>query len=220
MTATVPLLDARRADAVARTIAVLAAGGVVAFPTDTVYGLAASLARPEALRRVYRVKGRPGDKPLPVLLGDRAALGVVAAEVEPRVERLLGRWWPGPLTVVLPAHDGLPPEVIGPGRTVGVRVPDHALARAVIAGAGGALAVTSANRSGAPAATEAAQVVADLGSALDLVLDGGPATGGVASTVVAVGGGELAVLREGALPTAALLAAWHEGSAVPRSVRG
>lgn len=220
MSTSAPLLDAAQPGAVARAVALLAAGGVVAFPTDTVYGLAASLAHPEALRRLYGVKSRPGEKPLPVLLADRSALGAVAAAVGPRVDRLLARWWPGPLTVVLPARGGLPPQVVGPGGTVGVRVPDHALARAIVSGVGGALAVTSANRSGERAATEAAQVAADLGAVVDLVLDGGRAVGGVASSVVAVRGGELAVFREGAVAAAALLAAWREVPVPSRSDGG
>jgi L-threonylcarbamoyladenylate synthase len=123
---------------------------------------------------------------------------------------LLDRYWPGPLTVVIPARDGMSPFVTGPGETIGVRLPNHPLAIEVIDRAGGAVACTSANRSGEPPARTAAAVAAALGRELDFILDGGLAPGGVPSTVIAVENETLRVLRDGAIPTEHLLATWDE----------
>ena len=188
----------------------LAAGGVVAFPTDTVYGIGASLAREEAIARVFALKGRPADRPLPVLLASPAALDRVALDLDPRVLRLTARYWPGPLTVVVPARAGMPAGVVGPDGTVGARVPNHPLALRLLEAAGGAAAVTSANRSGEPPARTAEAVIAAVGDRLDLLVDGGTTPGGVPSTVVAFAGDDLRVLRVGAIPAAHLDADWQD----------
>jgi L-threonylcarbamoyladenylate synthase len=188
----------------------LVSGQVVAFPTDTVYGLAASLAHQEALRRVYEIKGRPDDKPLPVLVSSVSALAQVALDLDDRVRHLVARYWPGPLTIVVAAKQGMPAETLGPDRTVGVRLPNHPLALEVIERAGGALAVTSANRSGEPPARTGDEVMAALGGSIDMLLDGGVTPGGVPSTVIAFDGEHLRVLREGALPGEHLRASWRD----------
>jgi L-threonylcarbamoyladenylate synthase len=185
-------------------------GGVVAIPTDTVYGIAASLAHPRALERIYELKGRPEHNPLPVLVSSTLDLERIAAELAPDVALLLDRFWPGPLTVVVPARAGVPRRVTAGGATIGVRMPNHPLAIEVIARSGGAVACTSANLSGEPPACTAAEVVASFDDRLDLILDGGRAPGGVASTVVALQGNVLAVLREGAIPSEILHATWTE----------
>lgn len=203
------VLDHAAPDALARAAAVLAQGGVIAFPTDTVYGIGAALDQPAALHRIFTVKGRPEEKPLPVLLASVAALATVAADLDPRIARFAEQFWPGALTVVVPARPGLPAEVLGPGHTVGVRVPAHALARALIERAAGALATTSANLSGRPPARTAADVSHHLGSRLNLILDGGAAPGGVPSTVIAFDRDRLTILREGAISTAQLRQEWE-----------
>ena len=214
------LLDPAAPRAIEWTADRLVAGGVVSFPTDTVYALAASLAHPPALRRVFAIKGRPADKPLPVLLASAADLARVGLDLDPRLVTLLARYWPGPLTVVVPARDGMPDEVVGRGpdgrRTVGARVPNHFLALELIERAGGAIAATSANRSGHAPARTAADVVDRLGEDVDVVLDGGVAPGGVPSTVIACAGDELSVLREGAIPRDHLVASWQEPAAGDR----
>jgi L-threonylcarbamoyladenylate synthase len=195
----------------------IAEGGVVSFPTDTVYALAASLAHPAALARIMTIKGRPDGKPLPVLLASPANLRDVADlrdDADQAVAALASRFWPGALTIVAPAREGLPLEVLGKdgrGRyTVGVRVPAHFLAIEVIARAGGAVAATSANRSGEPPACSAAEVAATIGGGLDILLDGGACAGGQASTVVAVGDGGVTVLREGPIARETVERAWAE----------
>jgi L-threonylcarbamoyladenylate synthase len=188
----------------------LVAGGVIALPTDTVYGVAASLAHKAALERVFAIKRRPQDHVLPVLISSTDALVRIAKRVSDEVLLLLDRYWPGPLTVVVPAREGMPALVTGPGETVGVRLPNHPLAIEVIDKAGGAVACTSANRSGEPPARSAREVADALGAELDLILDGGLAPGGVPSTVFAVENDAIRVLREGAVPSEHLLATWAE----------
>lgn len=188
----------------------LAAGGVIAIPTDTVYGICASLAHEEALERLFEIKERPSERTIPILVSSTEHLKQVAAHLDPDVALLLDRYWPGPLTVVVPAREGMPKQVIGPGRTVGVRMPNHPLAIEVIEKAGGAIACTSANRSGERPARSAYEVAESIGPKLDLILDGGIAPGGVPSTVVAVEGDEIRVIREGAIPVEHLQATWRE----------
>lgn len=201
------LLDADDPSAVARVAAALRSGQVAAIPTDTVYGLAAALDRPHAIARLFGLKSRPREKAIPVLLADAAELEKIAAAVPLGARALIDRFWPGALTVVVPALPALPDEVTSDAagvRTVAVRVPDHQVARDVLAAVGGALAVTSANRSGEPPALDA-QAVLRLGDAApDVVLDGGPAPLRHASTVVLAIGAEIVVLREDAIPASTI----------------
>ena len=204
------VLDPAAPNAIKWTADRLIAGGVVAFPTDTVYALAASLAHEEALQRIFSIKGRPPDRPLPVLLASAGALAKIALDLDPRVVTLLARYWPGPLTAVVPAREGMPEQALGPHRTVGARVPNHPLALELIERAGGAIAATSANRSGQPPARTGQEVIAQLGHDLDMILDGGPTPGGVPSTVVGFTGDAVSVLRDGAIPAEHIRAAWAE----------
>jgi L-threonylcarbamoyladenylate synthase len=188
----------------------LVAGGVIALPTDTVYGVAASLAHESALERVFEVKNRPGDRILPVLISSTDALVRITKPVSDEILLLLDRYWPGPLTVAIPAREGMPALVTAPDETIGVRLPNHPLAIEVIDKAGGAIACTSANRSGEVPARTADEVAVALGPKLDLILDGGRTPGGVPSTVIAVDGETIRPLREGAIPWDHLLATWQE----------
>ncbi len=178
---------------------VLRCGGLVVFPTDTVYGIGALVDRPDAVARLYVAKGRPLDRPIPVLISDFQQLTRLARNVDQRVERFVRNYWPGGLTVVLDAAEWLPREIVGDTGRVGLRMPDHPLALRLIAEAGGALATTSANRSGEPAATNANDALLALGDQARLVIDGGTSPGGNHSTVVSVQGGLLTILREGAI---------------------
>lgn len=186
------------ADAVARAAALLAAGGVVGYPTETVWGLAARPDRPDAVAHLYALKGRDAEKPVQVsCLDAETARGLTRGG--PAFEAL-APLWPGPLTLVLPADAACPPA-LAPGGWVGLRVPDHPVALALLRACGGTLATTSLNPAGQPAARTLAEARA-YGLAPLLLPDGGAPARGEASTVVRVGaaGDELEVLREGALP--------------------
>lgn len=188
----------------ARSLAVerLRSGGIVAIPTDTVYGLAASIALPDAIERLFAAKRRPPERAVAVLLADAAQaaeLGVVG----PAAAALAARHWPGGLTLVLPVRPGarLPRVLAGGAPTIGVRVPDHPCPRALVA-ALGPLPTTSANVSGEPELPDAPAIAGRLGASLALVIDGGPARGGPASTVVDCTVDPPVVRRAGALPVA------------------
>jgi L-threonylcarbamoyladenylate synthase len=198
--------DAARAEAVS----VLRAGGIVAVPTDTVYGIAADMALPDAIERLFAAKRRPPEKAVAVLLADAAQaeeLGVVG----PAARVLAERFWPGGLTLVLPVRPGVRlPRVLAAGAaTIGVRVPDHPSPRA-LAAALGPLPTTSANVSGEPDARDADEIAARLGDAVALVIDGGPIRGGPASTVVDCTGEQAVIRRVGAIPRAGIEAALGE----------
>lgn len=186
-------------DDVEPAVEVLRAGGVVALPTETVYGLAAAVEHLGAVARVYAIKGRPPDHPLIVHAHELDALDGYVAEITPQLRALAERFWPGPLTAVVARGPRTPCTVTGGQETVAVRVPDHPLTRAILAAFGGAVAAPSANRFGRVSPTTAAHVRADLGDEVDLVVDGGPARVGVESTIVDLTGGVPAVLRAGAI---------------------
>ncbi|MEJ7761165.1 MAG: L-threonylcarbamoyladenylate synthase [Thermomicrobiales bacterium] len=195
-------------DTIAAAVRDLLAGRVVGLPTDTVYGLAAALHRPAAIAELYAIKGRPGGKPLPVLLSGMDAIELVAKPVSIRVAALLSAIWPGGLTVALPARDGLPTAVVAADGTVGVRVPANDVTLAVLRGLGGAAAVTSANVSGEPPVRTAVAVRTAFGTRLGTVLDGESRPGALPSTVVGFDGDRLVIHREGAIPGNTLRAFW------------
>lgn len=189
---------------ISRAVEVLRDGGIVAFPTDTVYGIGAHGMFPQAVERLYTVKERPRDKAIPLLLPGLDALPEVAADV-PEVARVLAaRFWPGALTMVLRRSSRVPDAVTAGGDTVAVRVPDHPLTQALLRALAAPLAATSANRSGQPAPDTAAGVLAQLEGRIDLILDGGRCPGGVPSTVVDLTVAPPAILRAGGIDPAAL----------------
>lgn len=191
--------------AIATAADVLRAGRLVAFPTETVYGLGADAGSADAVRAVFAVKGRPADNPLIVHVADTAGLAAVAGAVPPLAVRLAERFWPGPLTLVVDAAPHLPAVTTGGLATVAVRVPDHPVALALLRAAGLPVAAPSANRSGRPSPTTAAHVREDLDDArVDLLLDAGPAAIGIESTVVDARGPDPVILREGAITGEAL----------------
>lgn len=177
----------------------LRAGGLVAFPTETFYGLGAAALDPAAARRVFVVKGRPASMPLLLLVDSRAMVASVAAEIPPRASELMDRHWPGALTLVLRATPRVPTEVTAGTGTVGVRVPAHAVARALVRALGEPVTAPSANPSGAAPPVTAAEVLAQLDGAIDLILDAGATPGGVPSTVLDVTVEPPRVIRQGAV---------------------
>jgi L-threonylcarbamoyladenylate synthase len=205
----VVVLDQAAPHAIEWTAERISSGGVVAIPTDTVYGIAASLAYPTSLGRIYEIKGRPDRMPLPVLVSSVDALSRLV-QLEDAVIPLLDAFWPGPLTVVLPATARVPERALGPGGTVGVRLPNHPIAIEVIDKAGGAIACTSANPSGEEPAHTATEVAESIGDRLDLILDSGRAPGGIPSTVVAIDGVTLRFIREGAVSMIEVIRIWDE----------
>ena len=195
--------------ALERAIASIQHGGVIAFPTDTVYGLGASLAHPGALERIFVLKGRDRERSLPVLLASPADLALVTDGVPSAVRELARLFWPGPLTIALPARETLPRPVVASDNTVGVRVPDHSVALTIAQRCGGAIAVTSANISGEAPACRGDEIDRTLADQIDVVLDGGIAPCGRPSSVIRPDGDTIVVIREGAIPAAALVAAWE-----------
>jgi L-threonylcarbamoyladenylate synthase len=185
-----------------QAVAVLEAGGLVAFPTDTVYGLAALPWDVAAVAGLYEAKRRPRDRPIPLLLSDSERLDRVAA-LPPRLDRLTQRFWPGGLTLVLPRKEAVP-DIVSAGPTVAVRVPGLGLARDLIEAAGGVLAATSANLSGQPSPTTAQEVEAQLGGRITLIIDGGPCQGGIASSILDCTVSPPLLLRPGAVSEAEL----------------
>jgi L-threonylcarbamoyladenylate synthase len=197
--------DAGRAEA----IPVLAAGGLVALPTDTVYGLGADLRVAGAIDRLFAAKRRPGDRAVVLLLAD-AGQAIDLVDWTPAADALAKAFWPGALTIVVAQRPGanLPAELTGGRRTIGLRLPDHPAPRA-LAAVRGPLPVTSANVSGAPEASDAAGVLDQLGEAIDLILDGGAAPGGPPSTVVDCSVAATRILRAGAISADAIAACLH-----------
>lgn len=184
-------------NAVERTAEILARGGLVALPTDTVYGLAAHAFLPKAVARLYQAKGRPEHVPLPLLLADASVMEQVCVEIPDLAWQVAERFWPGGLSVVLKRAAIVPDEVTGGGPTVAVRVPDDAFVRAVCSALGAPLANTSANRHGHPAPTTADGVESDLGGRINLLVDGGPCPQGLASTVLNLAVSPPTILRVG-----------------------
>jgi L-threonylcarbamoyladenylate synthase len=184
---------------ISRAAEALQRGGLVAFPTETVYGLGADADNPDALARLYAVKGRPGNHPVIVHVGAPSRLADWAADVPEAARRLGDVLWPGPLTLVVRRAARVPDAVTGGADTVGVRVPDQPVALALLRAFGGGVAAPSANRFGRVSPTTAVDVRADLGDDVDLVLDDGPCTVGVESTIVDCTGDELAILRPGGI---------------------
>jgi L-threonylcarbamoyladenylate synthase len=194
------------ADGRAQAAAALRRGGIVALPTDTVYGIGVALATPGGVERLFAAKRRPPDRGIMLLL-DEAAQADGIGVMTPAAAVLAAACWPGGLTIVVPQRPGvaLPAALTGGIPTIGLRIPDHEAPRA-LARVVGPLPVTSANLSGEPTAADATMIVDQLGDAVDLVLDGGPAHGGPASTVVDCTGPRPLILRVGAIPVARVAA--------------
>jgi L-threonylcarbamoyladenylate synthase len=185
---------------------ILKAGGLVAYPTDTLYGLAACIDIPEAVERVFAVKGRSDEKALPLLLAREEDLVKVAVDISAVARYLAETFWPGPLTLILQRSMAVPDRVVGGGNTVAVRIPHHAVPLALVAALGVPITGTSANLSGGLSPRRASDVMEAIGDKVDLVLDAGPCPGGIGSTVVDVTVEPPRMLRQGAISEAEVLA--------------
>lgn len=188
-----------QAAAIARAGELLRAGEVVAFPTETVYGLGANGLDAAACRKIYAAKGRPSDNPLILHVASRAMVEQVAAEISPLAEKLLAAFCPGPITIIMPRKAIVPDAITGGLATVGIRMPENDVARAMIKAAGVPIAAPSANISGRPSPTTAAAVAHDMMGKIPMILDGGACDFGVESTIVDVTDGRATILRPGAI---------------------
>ncbi len=206
---TTQVVQAGSAEAIESALNILRQGGLVAFPTDTVYGVGALVFYETAVQAIYEAKGRPEEKAIPVLLGDVADVEKVALGLNEKARRLAERYWPGPLTLVVRKRD-LVPAAVSPTDTVGVRIPNHEFTRTLLRAAG-PMAVTSANLSGEPSPCTADEVLAQLAGRIDLVIDGGRTPGGVPSTVVDCTQDDLVILREGPINAEEMRAAIELG---------
>lgn len=198
-------------------VALLRAGGTVAFPTETVYGLGADVSNFSAVQRIFEIKKRPADHPLIVHFADASRLHYWAREVPEQAWKLAEHFWPGPLTLILPRSRHVPENVTGGQDTVGLRVPDHPVALALLSALGteGALAAPSANRFGHVSPTTAAHVQEELGQTVDMILDGGPCEIGLESTIVGFSGQIAVILRPGRISLAALTEVLGEKVVLP-----
>lgn len=189
--------DNRRPEVMERAGAILKKGGLVAFPTETVYGLGGDALNPEASARIYAAKGRPSDNPLIVHIADMEALKVLASEVPEKARLLADRFWPGPLTMIMPKSDAVPYATTGGLDTVAIRMPSHPTAYELIRSSGVYIAAPSANTSGRPSPTTAQHVYEDLNGRIDMIIDSGKVDIGLESTIVDLTGEIPTILRPG-----------------------
>ena len=189
-------------------------GEVVAFPTETVYGLGANGLDADACAKIYQAKGRPSDNPLILHVANRSMVDQIAARIPEKAEKLIAAFCPGPITLILPRKAIVPDRITGGLATVGVRMPEHDVARALIAAAGVPIAAPSANISGRPSPTTAESVLVDMEGKIPMVLDGGACDFGVESTIVDATGDKAVILRPGAITKEMLEEVLGEGSVI------
>lgn len=175
-------------------------GGVVAFPTETFYGLGADAFNERALRRIFEIKGREGNKPLLLLLAEVNWLAPLVKRIPPLAQKLMDRFWPGPLTLVFEAQTHLSPLITGNTGKVGLRISSNSLTQTLVQTIGKPITGTSANLSGKPSPTTAEEVIDALGNKVEAILDGGKTPGGIGSTVLDISGPSPLIIRQGALP--------------------
>lgn len=201
------VISAAHPEAIALACEVIRSGGLIAFPTDTLYGLGCDPHLPTALQQIYAAKGRSASKAIPVLISRTDQLESLVSGLPEQSTRLMERWWPGALTLVLPKNPDLPPDLT-PYPGLAVRMPDHPVALSLLDQTG-PLAVTSANLSDHENPQDAQGVLAQLDGVVDLILDGGSLLGGQASTIIDCMASEPKLLREGPIPFSAILERWY-----------
>jgi len=199
------IISTRDAYAISKALEVLRAGGLVAFPTDTVYGIGALAFDSDAVESIYTAKERPIEKAIPILVGEIKDTEKVASNFPYTARLLASRFWPGPLTCIVPKKPTLP-DVVSSSSTIGVRMPDHAIARILLRFAG-PMAVTSANISGKESPVNAQEVYEQLNGRIELIIDGGETPGGIPSTLVDCTTSQPTILREGPISLEQILSA-------------
>ena len=183
---------------IAKAAELIKAGGIVAFPTETVYGIGTNAFDEEGVKKIYKIKNRPKNKPLPILLAESSQIKSVVAKISKKAEELMKKFWPGPLTIIFEKSVKVPNIVSAGSQTVGVRIPDHKVIQELIKASGVPIVATSANKSGEEAPKDAQEVEKSL-KEIDLILDGGKTKLGIPSTVVDATKEPLEVLREGSI---------------------
>jgi L-threonylcarbamoyladenylate synthase len=201
-------------EAVGRAAEFIRGGGVVAYPTETVYGLGASALHEAALEQIYRLKRRQRHKPLSILIDDPHELEGLVRAIPTRARALMARFWPGPLTLLFLAAGHLPSTLTGGGGKLGVRVSSHPVARELVRAVGAPITATSANRSGAPSCRTGEEVLSQLGGQLEFILDGGLTSASEGSTIADVTVEPPKIVRVGAIAADELLRCWRQGAAL------
>lgn len=196
----IKVTDKNLSEVLERAVKILNKGGIVAFPTETFYGLGVKFNIEESLRRLYELKRRPEDKPMPLIIGSRVFLSMIAASVEEIAEPLMDKFWPGPLTLILKAKKGLSSYLTANTGSIAVRIPGESAALYLAREAGFPITATSANPSGMPPAEDADAVIRYFGEEVDMVIDGGRTAGGLPSTIADVTEKKIKIVREGAVP--------------------
>ena len=186
-------------DILGKAVRILNSGGIVAFPTETFYGLGVKFDMEASLKRLYELKKRPKEKPMPLIIGSRASLSMIAASVNEMAESLMDKFWPGPLTLLLKAKEGLSSCLTADTGRVAVRIPGESFALHLAREAGFPITATSANPSGMPPAEDADAVIRYFGKEVDMVIDGGRTAGGLPSTIVDAAGESIKIVREGVI---------------------
>lgn len=201
-----------KAENLSQAIAALGRGDVIVFPTETLYGLGADALKFAAVDKVFQLKGRDPRNPIPVLVSDLLMLDALVAEISPLAKQLMACFWPGPLTLVLPARDDIPAPLVNTSGGVGVRISSQPIARKLVAMLGRPITATSANPSGQPGARTAAQARAYFSGAVEIFVDGGKLASSSPSTVAEVVGEKVAIIRHGAIGAADLRNAVGKGA--------
>jgi L-threonylcarbamoyladenylate synthase len=184
---------------ISQAIVILKQGGVIAFPTDTVYGLAANIRIPEAVERIYRIKGRSHVKALPLVMSKTSQLEEITNHISPSAKLLIDRLWPGPLTIIVNKLNTIPDVVTYGGLTVAVRISSHPVPIALIDGLGNPITGTSANLSGRPSPQKAEEVLSQLGSTIDMIIEDDEGVTGIESTIIDVSTNIVRIIRKGAI---------------------
>ena len=196
----IKITEDNRKEILRKAIEILNDGGIVAYPTETFYGLGVKFDKENSLKKLFELKKRQEEKPMPLIIGSRASLSMIAASVNEIAESLMDKFWPGPLTLILEAKKGLSPYLTADTGRIAVRIPGESAALYLVREAGFPITATSANPSGMPPAEDADAVIRYFGEKIDMVIDGGRTAGGLPSTIVDAAGESIKIVREGVIP--------------------